>query len=184
MAPTIPTVVPSAFRAGDTVQFTRAYTDFPLADGWAFTCTLSGEGKLAVTHTASGSDALFTLAAADTASLPPGTYRVAITAALSGARYTAEETQLTVQADIAAATAGSLRSHDEQVLQALEAEILARASSDHTEYAVDGRSLKRESLEFLTAWAQRLRARIARKRAGRLLMISSHFTRAGGGVTE
>lgn len=166
MAPTIPTAVPSVIRAGDTVRFTRNFGDFPVADGWALRLTVAGASKDGVAATTSGSDYLFTLSAALTGQLQPGTYRYAITATLADARYTAEEGVLTVQADVQTATAGALRSHDEQVLELLEAELLARASSDHTEYAVEGRSLKRESITDLTAWADRLRGRIARRRRG------------------
>lgn len=179
MAPTTPSVVPSQIRAGDTVRFTRAYPDFPAGDGWVATCTLAGEGKLATEATASGNDFLFAFAPADTAGLAPGTYRYAITALLSGARYTVEEGWLEVTPDVAVATAGALQSHDEKVLRLLEAELEARAASDHTEYSIDGRSLKRETIETLTAWANRMRARIARKKRGSLPMVAVTFTRPG-----
>lgn len=179
MAPSIPSVVPSVIRAGDTVRFTRQYGDFPVADGWALRFTIAGASKKGVDATTSGSDFLVTLAAADTVGLAPGTYAYALTATLFGARYTAEEGVLTVQPNVEAATAGALQSHDERTLALLEAELEARAASDHTEYAVDGRSLKRETIETLTAWANRLRSRIARRKRGKLPMVSVVFTRPG-----
>lgn len=179
MAPSIPTVVPSTIRAGDTVRFTRSYADYPVADGWTLRCTLAGAGRAAVDGTTSGSEALFTFAATLTADLAPGTYRGVITASLSGARYTVEEWTVAITADVPTASAGALRSHDEQVLELLEAELLARASSDHTEYAVEGRSLKRESITDLNAWADRLRARLARKRRGTLRMAAAQFQKPG-----
>ena len=60
------------------------------------------------------------------------------------------------------------------------AEIRARAASDHTEYTVGDRSLKRESLVELRRWASQLRSRIARrKNGGRVPMVSVSFTRRG-----
>lgn len=180
MAPSIPTCVPSQIRAGDTVRFTRNYSDYPVGDGWTLKFSLAGPGKIGVDGTTSGADALFTLPAAKTADLAPGTYRFAIVASLDGARYTAEEGVCTVLADVTTASAGALRSHDEQVLELLEAELLARAGSDHTEYSVDGRSLKREDITVLTAWADKLRSRIARRRnGGRLGMVAVQFTKTG-----
>lgn len=179
MAPTIPKVVPSQIRAGDTVRFTRNYSDYPVADGWALRFSVAGEGKLGVDATTSGSDFLVTLTATQTKELGAGSYRWALTATLSGARYTVEEGVLSVLADVENASAGTLRTHDEQVLALLEAEILARAGSDHTEYTVDGRSLKREDITVLNAWADRVRARIGRKRRGTIRMAAGQFQKTG-----
>jgi len=181
VAPTIPSEVPSQIRAGDTVRFTRSYSDFPVADGWALHLSVAGAGKLDADASTSGSEFLFTLTPAVTQTLARGTYRWAITATLSGARYTAEEGVLAVLPDLENAEAGDLQSHDEQVLAMLEAEILARAGSDHTEYTVDGRSLKREEITVLNAWADRVRARLARKRRGTLRMAAGQFVKPGAG---
>lgn len=181
MAPSIPSVVPEVIRAGDTVRFTRNYGDFPVADGWALRFTLAGASKKGVDATTSGADFLVTLTAADTQDLQPGTYTCALHASLSGARYTAEEWVLEVKPNVEQATAGALQSHDERTLALIEAELEARAASDHTEYTVDGRSLKREAIETLTAWAAKLRGRIARRKRGRLPMIAVTFTRPGVG---
>lgn len=183
MAPSIPSVVPSQIRAGDTVRFTRNYGDYPVADGWTLRFSLAGASKKGVDATTSGADFLITLAIADTAGLLPGTYTYALHATLSGARYTAEEGVLEVKADVANATAGALQSHDERTLALLEAELEARAQSDHTEYAIEGRSLKREPIETLNAWADRLRSRIARRKRGKLAMASVEFTRPGPGTS-
>lgn len=179
LAPSIPSVVPSEFRAGDTVRFTRQFGDYPVADSWAAKLTISGASKASVDGTTSGSEFLFTLTAVLTAQLQPGTYTYAITVTLAGARYTVEEGVLAVRPDVQASTAGSLQSHDEKVLALLEAELEARAASDHTEYQVDGRSLKRESIETLTAWANKVRGRIARRKRGRVPMTAVIFTRPG-----
>jgi hypothetical protein len=179
VAPSVPTVVPSSFRAGDTVRFTRGYADFPAGDGWTAKLTLAGPSKVSVDASASGNDFSFTLTAAQTANLLPGTYTLQVTAALSGARYTAESAVVTVEADVQAATAGALEHQDEKELRLLNAELLARAENDHTEYAIDGRSLKRESLESLRAWRDTLRERIAQRRRGTVRMAAVRFPARG-----
>lgn len=178
MAPSIPTVVPSEIRAGDTVRFTRQYADYPVGESWVARFTLSGPGKAGCDATTSGSDFLFALAPADTKELAPGTYQYAITVTLAGARYTAQEGVLAVLADLTTSTVGTLETQDEQELRALNAEILARAQSDHTEYTIGDRSLKREPLPELLAWRNRLRARIAQRRnGGQLPKMRARFSR-------
>lgn len=180
MAPTVQPVVPSEFRAGDTVRFTRVYADYPTADGWTVVFTLAGPGRASATAAVSNGAYDFTLAIAKTTDLPKGTYTWAITATLAGARYTVETGVINVLADVASAAAGTLQDEDEAVLALLTAEIRARAASDHTEYTVGDRSLKRESLVELRRWASQLRSRIARRKAGgRVPMVAVNFTRRG-----
>lgn len=181
MAPTIPAVAPSEFRAGDTVRFTRTLADFPASAGWVVKYVLNGVSKVIVTASSSGDDHSFTMPATQSATLQPGTYTWVITAELSGARYTAEGGTVAVLADVLSAGAGALQSQDEKELALLNAEIAARAASDHTEYSIEGRSLKREALTELLEWRDLLRSRIARRRrGGRIATVSAHFT----GVSE
>lgn len=178
MAPTVPTICPTELVAGDTHVWTRVYPDFPVGDGWTFAYTLSGPSKgTASVSTASGL-ATFTLSSAVTAVLLPGTYRFLVTATLSGARYAAESGIITVTPDIVNAAAGTLLHQDDRELALLNTAIEARATSDHTGYTIDGRSLDREPLPELLAWRDKLRARIARRRRGRKVgTIGVHFTR-------
>lgn len=180
MAPSVPTTPPTEIRAGDTVRFLVGFADFPAGDGWALTYTLNGAGKVAAEGVASGNDFDFTVAAADTIGLAAGTYQWVIQAVLSGAKYTAAAGVVTVKPNVTAAAAGALQSQDERELAALNAEILARASSDHTEYSIGDRALKREPLPELIAWRDRLRARIARRRrGGGLGTVAAYFPARG-----
>jgi hypothetical protein len=176
VAPSVPIVAPTEIRAGDTVQFTRAYGDFPPADGWTLSYTLNGQSKARVDATTSGGGYLFTVPATKTAQLLPGTYRYVITASLAGARHTVEEGAVRLAADPVESTAGAQEHQDEKELRLIDLELLARAQSDHTEYSIGDRSLKRESLESLRTWRTQLRARIARRRrGGRLGMVAVTF---------
>ena len=183
MAPTTPNQPVASFRAGDTVRFTYAHPEYPVAEGWTLQYTLQGPSKLTVTASAGTSDWTVALTPTQSQALVPGTYQYQLTATLSGARYTLAVGTVSVLSDLVAAAAGSLQSQDERELAMLNAEILARATSDHTEYSIDGRALKRESLVELREWRDRLRARIARRRrGGALATVSAHFPpRAGVG---
>lgn len=176
MAPSVPTSPPTEIRAGDTVRFTYQHPDFPAADGWAMSYTLQGASKAAVSGSVSGEVFDFTVPAATSKNLIAGKYSYTITATLSGARYTAATGVVSVLPDLVAGTAGAHQSQDEKELAFLNSEILARAASDHTEYTIGDRALKREPLAELIAWRDRLRARIARRRrGGGLGTVAVHF---------
>lgn len=184
MAPTIPTVPPTAFRAGDTVKFTVDHADYSASDSWVIAFTVNGPSKAAASSVVSvGTRSTVTLAAAATAQLTPGTYAWTLVATKSGERYTIAGGVVSVLPDTSAAAAGSLQSNDERELAYLNAEIQARLQSDHTEYTVDGRSLKREPLAELMEWRDMLRARIARRRrGGGLATVAVQFPVVGPGA--
>lgn len=185
MAPVTPTQPVTSFRAGDTVRFTFAHPDYPVSEGWVLQYTLQGPSKLSVTATAGTSDWTVALTPTQSQALLPGTYQYQLSATLSGARYTLAVGTVSVLPDLVAAAAGSLQAQDERELAMLNAEILARASSDHTEYSIDGRALKRESLVELREWRDQLRARIARRRrGGRLATASAVFPARFGAAGE
>lgn len=174
MAPTIPSTPPASFRAGDTVKFTVEHADYSATDGWAILYTVNGPVKKTGISVSSGTSTTVTLSAANSAALTPGTYTWQITATKDGERYTVAAGVVSVTPDISTAT--TLQSQDEKELGYLNAEIGARAQSDHTEYVIEGRSLKREPLVELLEWRDKLRARIKRRRqGGALSTVAVHF---------
>lgn len=178
--PDVPSTPPSEVRAGDTVKFTVVSADYPLDDGWTLAYTINGPVKVAGAVSGTGAQRTVTVGSSLTSTLTPGTYTWLLRVTKSGETFTIGSGKLTVLPDVAAATAGSLTSKAEQTLALVEAELLARAASDHTEYTVEGRSLKRESLTDLREWRDSLRAEIARaRRGGRMGMVSVHFTGTG-----
>lgn len=178
MAPTIPSEHPAAFRAGDTLQFTVPHPDFSGDDGWTLAYTINGAGKRTGTVVTAGTASTVTLAAAVSATLPAGTYTWQVRATKAAEAYTVAEGIVTVGTNVAAAA--SLQHPDEVLLGYLDAELAARAQSDHTEYVYEGRSLKREPLETLLKWQNALRARIQRRRhGGRFGSVRVEFTRVG-----
>lgn len=182
MAPTIPSSPPAVFRAGDTVKFTASPSEYPVGDGWTVTYTVNGVKKQSATASESGGKYLVTISATNSALLDAGTYLWTLTASKGGETYTIAHGSLTVLPNVSAAAAGALQSQDEKELAYLNAEIEARAQSDHTEYTVNGRSLKRESIVDLMEWRDKLRARIARqRRGGALATVAVQFPSGGAG---
>lgn len=182
MAPTIPTAPPTKFRAGDTVKFTVSPAEFPVGDGWTVSYTVNGVKKATANASESAGKYLVTLSATETTALDPGTYLWTLRATKGGETYTVDHGSLTVMPNVTSAAAGALQSQDEKELAYLNAEIEARAQSDHTEYSIDGRSLKRESIVDLMEWRDKLRARIARqRRGGALATVAVQFPSGGAG---
>lgn len=110
MAATPPTREPTSLRAGDTVQWTRAVTDYSAADGWILTYHIVGTGgtltKAATTGT-DGSGYAVTLTAAETAGLAAGDYAITGRVALDGAVFTVYDARLTVLPNMATADAST-----------------------------------------------------------------------------
>jgi hypothetical protein len=182
VAPTIPTLPPTAFRTADTVQFTLDAGDYPVSEGWTIKWNLAGPSEVVVTATTSGTGYLVSLTSAVN-TLTPGTYRWTLTAEKgSGAtaeRYTFDEGTVAVQANPAAASAGNQKLTDETELALLNTAIAARIAGDVAEYSIGERSLRKLDLSELLAWRARLRAKIARRKRGGQLRTIQHRFRDG-----
>jgi hypothetical protein len=143
MAVDIPTVEPSEVRAGDTWTWERSLSDYP-APTWTLAyALLNAAGKISITAAASGTDHLVSVAAATTANYTPGTYS-AVGRVTSGTEAVTVWTgSIQVLPNLAAATSYDDRSHARRVLQAIEAVIEGRASSDQQEIQIGDRMLKK-----------------------------------------
>lgn len=124
---------PLAIIAGDRIQWTRSFTDFPASDGWVLTYVLiSCAGKLTITATASGGD--FALDP-DTAAWQAGDYEWEAYVSKTHAadpdadpptlewieRYTVGRGRFTVKESLAAATGGyDTRSFASRMVQQCE----------------------------------------------------------------
>lgn len=160
------------------MQFIVQHPDFSSGDGWTLAFTINGPVKATGTVVTSGTSSIITLTAANSATLTRGTYAWQLTATLAAARYTAAEGRVTVLANVAAAA--TLQSQDELELSYITAEIAARLQSDHTEYTIGDRQLKRESLVELQEMRDILRARInRRRRGGALKTVAGAFVTPG-----
>lgn len=156
---TIATNSPLEIISGDTVQWTRNFTDYPASSSWVLTYVLiNSTHKISITAAASGADHLVTLAAAVTAAYNAGTYDWQAYVTKTTERYKVDSGIIVVKPNFATATTYDARSHAKKVLDAIEAVIEGRATVDQEEYTIGNRSLRRTPLEDLMKFRKQYQA--------------------------
>lgn len=172
MAPPIPTVEPTAMRAGDTLAFTISESDYPASDGWALAYTLiNSAGKITFTSSASGDSHAVSVAAATTAAYTAGVYQWTARATLGAASHTIRSGQIEILPDPAVAAAYDTRTHARRTLDALEAWIEGHDMAV-ANYRIGDRAMQYIPIGELLPLRDRYRAEVRRedaKATGRLL---------------
>ena len=180
MAPSIPYGEPSCATAGDTWLWRRrAWSDYPIADGWALSYAIVPRSSVSQVPLAwdagwvtnDGSEYTVTIPAAATATLVAGGWELVGYLTLAGRRDTVLPRQvLLVQPNLATAAAGSDVFHAEIMLGLVEAELKARlsgtAGSAHDSYQIGGRAINKMSVKELRQYRAALKAEVAMKRGG------------------
>jgi hypothetical protein len=169
------TALPATFIAGDTFDLLVSNSDFPASDGWVLTYALRGGGSsITLTSTASGDDHLFQVPAVSVVGPPaiagtdnwtPGDYTAYAYAADATRRFSLGQAPITIKPNpYTIASAADLRSHSKKVLDAIEAVLEGRATTDQEEVTVDTgsgrRSLKRTPVADLLLLRDRYRAEV------------------------
>lgn len=155
MTVTTPTAPPSNCRAGDTLKWIHAESDFVAGTDTLEAVIVGREGRAAATvaQHQSGSTWLITFAAADTKKLPPAddyTLAIRATDAATSEEYTTLTQPLPVLANLNDQAEGfDNRTQNQRTLDAVNAVIEGRASKDQESYAIGGRSLSRTPLRDL-----------------------------------
>ena len=143
---------PKELRAGDTWAWRREdLTDFP-APTWTLTYQLKREGlggNASIVASASGANHAVSVAKAVTAAYASGTWQWQAYADDGTSRYMVDSGTITVLPDFAVAGNLDNRSHVKKTLDAIEAVIEGRATSDQQQYSIQGRSLTRIPIEEL-----------------------------------
>lgn len=150
--PDIPTIEPSSFIAGDTVQWTRDFSaDYPPAT-WTLTYYFRGTVKKTVVCTTSGSLHLATILAADSANYPPGDYFVFARVSDGTSTYTVLDGKtITVKENPAAgSSAQDRRSHVKKMLDAIEAMMEGNASREEAGYEITAPGMTSRRIQFCT----------------------------------
>lgn len=170
MAPLVPTCTPSIIVAGDSAIWTRAFGDFPIADGWTATYALRGASVADVTATTDvdGTSFLFTVTPGISGPLAAGQYHWRIWVSLSGVIHTAESGIVTVEANPYTATAGDLVSSAETELALIEAQIAELLASPTESYSIAQRSAQKRSLQELYTLRGTIVAKLGRQRGQQL----------------
>lgn len=159
----IPTIEPTSIRSGDTTSWSKSLLDsYPPNSGWSLVYTLvlqsDASKRLQVTSTDSNNIFLATITAAQSAALTAGTYTLFGHVLKGSERYQVFAGTIEVLPNIAAVLTGDVRSPVKQTLDAIEAVILRRATSDQQSMTINGRSLSRIPITELLVLRDRYRA--------------------------
>jgi hypothetical protein len=133
MAPVLPQREPCVATAGDTWEWTRSFTDFPVSEGWdlsyAFVSRTGEQAPLTWDDawvTDDGQQWTVSIPAAITKDLDAGGYAWQAFVTLAGKRHTAGSGTTLVASDLATADSTSELKHAAEQLLAVRAEIKAR----------------------------------------------------------
>lgn len=154
---------PDAITAGDTLQFTHTDDEYTI-DSWSLAYNLlnaSNFYSFCASSPSTGYDFSVSLAASLTSTWVAGIYRwvARMTNGSTLEQHTVSQGILEIVPNWATLTSGyDYRSHVKKTLDALEATILGKASSDQLAYTIAGRSLQRMRPEELLLWRDKYRA--------------------------
>lgn len=161
----IPTIEPTTANAGDTWRWTRTLADYPASAGWALSYTLiNAAAKITINASASGDDHAVTVSAATTAGYAAGSYDWRARVSKAGEVYTVGEGRITVRNAFGGATFDA-RTHARKTLEAIEAVIEGRASSEVSYYMIGNRQLRYLTPAELLTLRDKYRAEVAREDA-------------------
>lgn len=161
----IPTIEPTTANAGDTWRWTRTLADYPASAGWALSYTLiNAAAKITINASASGDDHAVTVSAATTAGYAAGSYDWRARVSRAGEVYTVGEGRITMRNAFGGATFDA-RSHARKTLEAIEAVIEGRASSEVSYYMIGNRQLRYMTPAELLTLRDKYRAEVAREDA-------------------
>lgn len=182
MAVEIPETEPTSVRAGDTWAWDRTdlSADYP-ASTWTLTYTfINADSKFQITAASDGDDFSVSVAASTTATRRAGTYTWVAKVSAAGEVYTIDSGTLEVLPDIATVNTYDGRSHAKKVLEAIEAVLEGRASTDQQEFTVAGTTLRRTPVEDLLRLRGLYRREVANEQAAENLANGTGIGRVIG----
>lgn len=167
------TTEPSAVYAGDTIAWTKSLPDYP-ASQWTLTYALMRAGvAYTVTATANGDLHEVSVPASTSDDWTPGEYTWMATVTSGATRHTVESGAITIRANPQGASHDA-RSQVKRMLDAINALIEGRATSDVSSYSIGGRSLTKLSISELLTWKSKYEqwyaAEVAQNRLARGLV--------------
>lgn len=161
MTQEIQTQEPQSITAGDTVKFHSSIdiNTFPDPE-WTVKYKVIGTTNFKeVTATVDGDNFLVTFTESDTAAFAKECSRLVGTVEDGTERFTIYDDSLEVITDLGGASeAVDTRTYAKQVLDAIDAVILGRASKDQESYSIDGRTLNRTAVADLLTLQDKYKA--------------------------
>jgi hypothetical protein len=156
--------IPQTLTAGDLWGWTDTLTDYP-ATVWVLYYYFAGPKAFSITGTASGSDHVLAYLAASSTDYPRGTYQWrarVVKIADTTNKVSVATGRLSLLPNLANLATDN-RSHEQKVLDALEAVIQNRATTDQQSYSVAGRSISRMTWDELHAAYDRYKLIVAKQ---------------------
>lgn len=160
MAYEIPFQEPTAFAAGDRVQWKRTLADFPISESWTLKYYLRGNfahDPITLTATTSGTDYLIDIGIDETAGYTPGVYYWQAFVEKADYRMPVSSGRFLITPDLSTLQTNQPfdgRSHARRCLEAIEAVIEGRATHDQQRYVLQavGRSVDKMPIKDLLAF--------------------------------
>lgn len=157
-------ILPTKIHAGDSLRVTVP-AGYSSADGWQATLRLSNVNAVhSVDGVADGDIHNLVAGSSVTTGWQAGTYLASVTVENEGTDERLILLTQTIEVKPDLATAADQRHHVEIVLEALEKMLEGKATKDHSELTINGRTLKRLSPGELLAWRDKYKADLARIR--------------------
>ena len=145
--------------AGETLSFTESHSDYKASDGWALTVYLRGQQDIEISGTADGDDFDCTVAYSTTVNWKAGNYWFETYVTKGSERYRVDYGQCVItQGLMGVAGTHDGRSDVKQILDAIEATLLGRATRDQLSYSIAGRTLEKIPIPDLIQLRDKLKA--------------------------
>jgi hypothetical protein len=163
VTPTIPSTEPKTIIRGDTVKWTRGFSEYLPADSWVLTYYfVNTAGRISVVASDNGDGTfLTTISSTVSKQFQKGRWYWQAVVTKAAERFTLDSGEFQVKDGIADATSGlDTRTWARRTLDAVEATLEGRATSDHTSMSINGRSISRMTPLELMDWRDRLRSEV------------------------
>ncbi len=136
------TYEPREFSTGETPKWTKSFDGYPASEGWTLDYHFRGAGAgFDVAATADGDDFIVAVPTAATDALTAGNYFWQAWINKDGEKYQVGEGSVTVKQGFAAVAPGTTvdnRSQAKKILDAIDATIEGRATTDQQQYQISG----------------------------------------------
>ena len=157
-------IEPQSFTAGDSVEWRRHLEAYPPSEGWGLFYSFRNFGaKFDIAAVPKADHYYVALSSEKTSECKAGSYWWQATVYKGERQLVVLEGTLDVKPNLSLLDNYDGRSHVKQVLEALEATILGKASLDQLSYSIAGRSLSRLSPSELLKWRDNYRAELVRE---------------------
>lgn len=156
---------PLQIVAGDSLSWTRSFSDYPASAGWVLSYALRNyQQKINFPATASGDSFAISVDAATTADWAPGSYEWIAFVTKGGERHTVASGQIDITPNMGVDAPVDSRSHNRKVYDNICAALEGR--TDVEEYTIGGRQLRKMSIKDLLLWKAQYGVLVKREESG------------------